>query len=295
MRIQFNSGIGYGVPVSAKWLKPCKVMNEHKNLSILSRQFWFQQGQVLGAAIAFYTCLPVPLSWTLEFRGIARMAPLVGLLVGSLLGLLDRGLQLLGMPALTGSAAIVAAGIAVTGGLHLDGVMDTADGLAVSDPQRRLQAMSDSVTGAFGVMAAISVILLKTAALSDLENYRWLALMAAAGWGRWGQLVAIIRYPYLKSTGKGAIHRGSIRSPLELLPGLLLLLAISAWQVLLDPDRWLVAAGMVLGGMAISILTGAWLNHKLGGHTGDTYGAVVEWTEALLLCLLTALEPVVSV
>lgn len=266
-------------------------MNERKSISILTRQFWFQQFQVLGAAIAFYTCLPVPLSWTLEFRGIARMAPLVGLLVGGLLGLLDTGLQLLGMPALTGSAAIVTAGIAITGGLHLDGVMDTADGLAVSDPQRRLQAMSDSVTGAFGVMAAISVILLKTAALSELESYRWLALMAVAGWGRWGQLIAIVRYPYLKSTGKGAIHRGSIRSPWELLPGLLLLFALSVGQALLDGDRWLVAAGMGLGGMAISILTGAWLNHKLGGHTGDTYGAVVEWTEALLLCLLTALEP----
>ncbi|PHM07277.1 adenosylcobinamide-GDP ribazoletransferase, partial [Nostoc sp. 'Peltigera malacea cyanobiont' DB3992] len=34
-------------------------------------------------------------------------------------------------------------------------------------------------------------------------------------------------------------------------------------------------------------LTGAWFNHKLGGHTGDTYGAVVEWTEALFLCVLT--------
>lgn len=264
-------------------------MNEHKSISILSRQFWWQQFQVLGAAIAFYTCLPVPLSWTLEFRGIARMAPLVGLLVGSLLGLVDTGLQLLGMPVLTRSAALVAAGIAITGGLHLDGVMDTADGLAVSDPQRRLQAMSDSVTGAFGVMAALCVMLLKTAALSELESDRWLALMAVAGWGRWGQLIAIVRYPYLKSTGKGAIHRGSIRSPWELLPGLVLLLALSVGQLWLASDRWLVAAGMVLGGMAISILTGAWLNHKLGGHTGDTYGAVVEWTEALLLCLLTAL------
>lgn len=266
-------------------------MHEHQKFSIWSRQFWFQQGQVLASAIAFYTCLPVPLSWTLEFRGIARMAPLVGLLVGGMLGLLDTGLLLLGMPLLTGSAAIVVAGVAMTGGLHLDGVIDTADGLAVSDPQRRLQAMSDSVTGAFGVMAAICVVLLKVAALADLENYRWLALMAALGWGRWGQLVAIVRYPYLKSTGKGAIHRGTIRSPLELLPGLVLLLALSIGQILLAPDRWLVAAGMALGGMAIAILTGAWLNHKLGGHTGDTYGAVVEWSEALLLCLLTALEP----
>jgi len=54
---------------------------------------------------------------------------------------------------------------------------------------------------------------------------------------------------------------------------------------------WIAAsvfAGDGCGGGTIAVLTGAWFNHK-GGHTGDTYGAVVEWTEALLLCLLTAL------
>ena len=265
-------------------------MSDRPSVSPLSFQFWQQQGQVVAAAIAFYTCLPVPISWTLEFRGIARVAPLIGVLVGGLVGLLDLGLQWLGMPAIARSALVVVAGIGLTGGLHLDGVMDTADGLAVPDPQRRLQVMSDSVTGAFGAMAAISVILLKTAALADLEQYRWLALMAVAGWGRWGQLVAIVRYPYLKSTGKGAIHKAEARSPLELIPGLVLLLIIGGTQILIAPDRWLIAVGMVLGGSAIAILTGAWLNYKLGGHTGDTYGAIVEWTEALLLCLLTALE-----
>jgi adenosylcobinamide-GDP ribazoletransferase len=259
-------------------------------VAIFDGQFWLKQGKVFAAAIAFYTCLPVPLSWTLEFRGIAGMAPLVGVSIGGLLGLLDLGLQWVGLPGLTRSALIVVAGIAITGGLHLDGVMDTADGLAVSDPQRRLQAMSDSVTGAFGVMAAIAVVLLKVAALTDLDSNRWAVLMATAGWGRWGQLVAIVRYPYLKSSGKGAIHQASIQSPLELLPGFLLLLGVSGVLIGLAPDRWLVGAGMALGGSAIAILSGAWLNFKLGGHTGDTYGAVVEWTEAFLLCLLTGLE-----
>ncbi|MDY6940055.1 MAG: adenosylcobinamide-GDP ribazoletransferase [Cyanobacteriota bacterium] len=255
----------------------------------MNLKFWQQQGQIIAAAIAFYTCLPVPISWTLEFRGIARVAPLIGLFVGGVLGVLDVGLQWLGMPLLTRSTLVVLAGIGITGGLHLDGVMDTADGLAVPDPQRRLQVMSDSVTGAFGAMAAICVILLKTAALADLDGSRWIALMAVAGWGRWGQLVAIVRYPYLKPSGKGAIHQ-TIRSPVDLVPGWVLLLVLGGWQILIAPDRWLVAVGMVFGGSAIAILTGAWLNYKLGGHTGDTYGAVVEWTEALLLALLTALE-----
>jgi adenosylcobinamide-GDP ribazoletransferase len=211
----------------------------------------------------------------------------MGLMIGGLLGLLDIGLHRLGMPIFTRSAGVIVTWIAITGGLHLDGAMDTADGLAVSDPQRRLQVMADSATGAFGAMTAIALLLLKTAALTELESNRWLALMAAAGWGRWGQVVAIARYPYLKPTGKGAFHKAAIRSLGDAIPSLLLLLGLSGLQVVLDQEHWLTAVGMALGGSAIALLTGAWFNHKLGGHTGDTYGAVVEWTEALLLCLLT--------
>ncbi|MBE9016672.1 adenosylcobinamide-GDP ribazoletransferase [Chroococcidiopsis sp. CCALA 051] len=239
------------------------------------------------AAIAFYTCLPIP-KLKLDFQRVARLVPLVGLIVGGILGLLDLGLFLLGVPILTRSAVVVASWMAITGGLHLDGAMDTADGLAVQDPQRRLQVMADSVTGAFGAMVAIAILLLKISALTDLDTYRPLILMAACGWGRWGQQVAIACYPYLKPTGKGAFHKAAIRSYWDLLPGLLLLLGLSGVQILLNRDRIVASLAMALGGSTIAIVTGAWLNYKLGGHTGDTYGAIVEWTEALFLCLLTA-------
>jgi adenosylcobinamide-GDP ribazoletransferase len=238
-------------------------------------------------AIAFYTCIPIPHHWQLEFRGIARWISVVGLFIGGLLALLDWGLSFLGMPLLTRSVLIVAVWIGVTGGLHLDGAMDTADGLAVLDPQRRLKVMADSHTGAFGVMAAVTILLLKSAALADISSYRWLALMAACGWGRWGQLVAIARYPYLKPNGKGALHKEAIHSTLEAVPGFVLLLCLSGLPIYLSQQGWLIAAVTSLGGGAIALLIGAWFNHKLGGHTGDTYGATVEWTEAFLLCLLT--------
>lgn len=242
-----------------------------------------------AAAIAFYTCLPVPARWPLNFQGIARYAPLVGLGIGGLLALGDQLLTVAGLPVLTRSALVVALWLAVTGGLHLDGAIDTADGLAVPVPQRRLEVMADSRTGAFGVMAAVVVLGLKTFALADIAETRWLALMAAAGWGRWGQVVAIACYPYLKPKGKGAFHKQHSRPHWDLWPGGLALLALLGGCVLLNLAPWQRLAAVALGGFALSTLTGAWLNHKLGGHTGDTYGAVVEWTEALLLCLLTAL------
>ncbi len=262
-------------------------MKKYTQPNRLGKQFWQRQGLQLAAAAAFYTSLPVPTAWALEFQGVARLAPLMGCLIGGILGGSDVGLQWLGMPPLTRSAAIAVAWVALTGGLHLDGVMDTADGLAVMDPTRRLQVMADSATGAFGAMAAIAILLLKTTALMDLTAYRWLALMVASGWGRWGQLVAIVRYPYLKPTGKGAFHKTTIRSPWALFPSLILMLGLSLIPSVMEPDRWLLSTSMGLGGLAIALLTAAWFNQKLSGHTGDTYGATVEWTEALLLCLLT--------
>ncbi|MGF1496143.1 MAG: adenosylcobinamide-GDP ribazoletransferase [Elainellaceae cyanobacterium] len=237
----------------------------------------------LAAALAFYTSLPIPTTWTLDFRSVAQFAPLVGLLLAGLLGGLDWGLAGLGLPSLTRSALVVVTWIALTGGLHLDGVMDTADGLAVPDEQRRLEVMTDSHTGAFGVMAAIALLLLKLTALSDLSQPCWFALMLAAGWGRWGQQVAIVQYPYLKPTGKGAFHKAALPSRWLLLPGMALMLAVTGLGVISGQVSWLTGAALLAGGMAIAAVTAAWFAHRLGGHTGDTYGAVVEWTEAGML------------
>lgn len=238
-------------------------------------------------AILFYTCIPLPSHWPVEFNRIARWIPCVGLLLGGLLGLIDFSLQGLGMPGLTRSVLVVGIGIALTGGLHLDGVSDTADGLAVPDPQQRLAVMQDSVTGAFGVMAVVVVLALKITALSELTQMRWLGLMLAAGWGRWGQVSAIAFYPYLKAQGKGAFHKKALKLPQDLILGLLFLLGLSMVQGFYL-NGWVALASGALGGV-IALLSGYWFHCQLGGHTGDTYGAVVEWTEALILCGLTIL------
>jgi adenosylcobinamide-GDP ribazoletransferase len=135
-------------------------------------------------------------------------------------------------------------------------------------------------------MAAVLIVLLKTLALSDLTSHRGLALILVAAWGRWGQLVAIARYPYLRPEGKGALHKTAIHSLWEAVPTLLLLGAIGGLAFAQSGERWLGVYLTTLGA-TIAILTGAWFNHKLGGHTGDTYGATVEWTETLLLVGLT--------
>jgi adenosylcobinamide-GDP ribazoletransferase len=239
------------------------------------------------AAVIFYTTIRIPFHLPLEFSRIARWSPLVGLLIGVILTTTDLILNFVGIPIFTRSVIIVAFWIGLTGGLHLDGVMDTADGLAVLDPQRRLQVMQDSVTGAFGVMAGVILLLLKIAALTDLSLDGSIGLILAAGWGRWGQVAAIAFYPYLKPTGKGAVHKQTIRLPQDIFLGLFLLWGVTGLWLIFHSHHLGIALGLGFLGNAIALSIGFWFYHQLGGHTGDTYGAVVEWTEALFLCCLT--------
>ena len=136
-------------------------------------------------------------------------------------------------------------------------------------------------------MVAIAILGLKTLALAELATGRGWVLVAALVWGRWGQVVAIARYPYLRPEGKGALHREHLRSPQDWLLGLALALVLHGlwgWQ---NPDQLLLVGLSFGGGLNLALVTGAWLARRLGGHTGDTYGATVEWTETLLLCLAT--------
>jgi adenosylcobinamide-GDP ribazoletransferase len=241
----------------------------------------------LLAALTFYTCFPVSPNFQLDFSRIARWAPVIGLLLGAGLGLVDLGLDSLNVPSLTRSAIVVVLWIWWTGGLHLDGAMDAADGLAVQDPDRRLIVMSDSVTGAFGAMVSVVIILLKTCALTEITHDRLWILPLAAGWSRWGQVLAIALYPYLKIQGKGAFHRQGMNIPQDISIGLACIVAVTSCQIYLQPAHGLSIAIRAVASCGIAILTGYYFDRRLGGHTGDTYGAIVEWTETFILCLCT--------
>jgi adenosylcobinamide-GDP ribazoletransferase len=224
----------------------------------------------------------------LDFSRIARWAPLIGLAIGGVLAGADYGLVRLEMPLVVRSTVIVLLWLGLTGGLHLDGAMDTADGLAVTSPERRLIAMADSLTGAFGVMTAIGILGLKVVSLSAISrDSRWIILLMVPAVARWAQVLAVSLYPYLKSEGKGAMHSKGVEPWPDLLGGLAALLIVTIGQVLLQPHYWLVVVGVLGVGLGLSYPVGKYFDRCFGGHTGDTYGAVVEWMEAIGLCLLS--------
>ena len=158
-------------------------------------------------------------------------------------------------------------------------MLDCGDGLGAG--KRCLEAMEDSRIGASGLVAGVLLLLLKAAALLDLAGSAApAALIWSAFWGRLAPLIAIDRFPYLRPGGSAAFHREMSQGLYqELIPAgicFALLLGLS----LLIPGLPLPAG---ISGLIPAVLLPLWLGKKLGGHSGDSYGACVEWTEALAL------------
>jgi adenosylcobinamide-GDP ribazoletransferase len=235
----------------------------------------------LAGAWVFYSVLPAWPGVTPRFERIARFGPLIGLVLGGVQGLfwwLSAGWMPLGAQV----ALVLALGLALTGGLHIDGAMDTADGLGAGP--RALEAMADSRVGASGVQALVVLLLLRAGALLCLAAAAPLALLWAAFWGRVAPLLAMQWYPYLREQGSAGFHRQHWRGlAKELAPALLVLalaLGLAAWA------RWPWPQGV---GLLPAILVPVWFGRRLGGHSGDSYGACVEWTESLALLLMALL------
>ncbi|MFM8543773.1 MAG: adenosylcobinamide-GDP ribazoletransferase [Vulcanococcus sp.] len=235
----------------------------------------------LAGAWIFYSVLPLPPGITPRFERIARFAPWVGAVIGLAEALLWLGLTPAGP--LAQIPLVLALGIALSGGLHLDGAMDTADGLSAG-PHRCLEAGEDSRVGASGVQAALLLLLVRSGALALLAAQAPVALVWAAVWGRVAPLVAMQAFPYLRAEGgSAAFHRRHWRGwARELAPSLLLLAGLSGAALGLGWPTW---AGLGWCGVLPALLVPWALGCRLGGHSGDSYGACVEWTQSACLLL----------
>jgi adenosylcobinamide-GDP ribazoletransferase len=156
--------------------------------------------------------------------------------------------------------------------------------------ERCLEAMDDSRVGASGVQALVLVLLLRAAGLAALAAAAPWALVWAAVWGRIAPLLAIQAFPYLREQGTAGFHRRHWQGlGAELRPALLRLVLLTGLARALGqgPWWWLGWLGVIPAWLV------PWsLGRRLGGHSGDSYGACVEWTTSWTLLLL-ALGPVV--
>jgi adenosylcobinamide-GDP ribazoletransferase len=206
--------------------------------------------------------------------------PLIGLALGGLLAGADVALQpILGQS--VRDVLLVALLATLTGALHLDGVIDTFDGLfAGADRERRLAIMRDPWAGSYGVVAVVLVLAMKLAALSSLPpSIRSVALIIAPCLGRWGIVFATGTFPYARPEGMGRAFKESIRLQHVILAGAIALYAAWVGAGLAGLLLWLTVGSSV-------IVAARLISARLGGLTGDTYGAICELTEAAVLVAL---------
>lgn len=236
-------------------------------------------------ALSFLTILPVRLRQPPAPGDSGRAAawyPIVGLMIGFFVAAiwwLTRHI----FPPLPAAALTLAVWILLTGGLHLDGLADCCDGmLNPAGTERRLEIMRDPRLGGFGVIGLGMTLILKTAALVSLPHGMpgLLAIPLAAAGGRWLVLLAG-RQKLARPGGMGADFKLGLQ-PAALLWGAVIPLALAALggtQGLAALLSALLAAGGVI------LLA----RRRIGGVTGDVFGAVVELGELAVLLAYSAI------
>jgi adenosylcobinamide-GDP ribazoletransferase len=233
--------------------------------------------RTLRIAFGLMTTLPVklPNDWSAGDSGRASVwYPFVGLIIGALTWLSWKGAAFVFPPLVAGVTTLIV-WVALTGGLHLDGLADCCDGLFASvSPERRVEIMKDPHIGAFGVIGLILVLFLKAAALASLTPVSSPGILLAASLARWCILPAGLM-PLARPSGMGADFASGFRRS-SILWGALIPVAL---MVMLGPPG--VLSALTGAGTAALIL---WLAKlRIGGVTGDVFGMIVEIVETTVL------------
>lgn len=233
-----------------------------------------------GLAWRLLTAIPMPLlpeDFGRPAGPAAAYYPLVGLILGLLLAGADQLLARF-LPQGVAAALLLTIWVGSTGLLHLDGFMDSCDGLLPPrEPARRLEIMKDSRVGAFGVAGAILLLLVKVQGLAALPAPdRWPGLVVIPALARWSMAWVMARYPLARAEGLGLFFGRGLGWRQV---GLASLITVAATLSLFGlPGLILIAITW-----ATATLVARWAVARIGGLSGDVYGAICELTEAILL------------
>ena len=236
------------------------------------------------AAVRFLTVLPIPgTAGNAEddLAGGVPLFPVVGALIGVVAAAAAFGLGkvLPPMPASVLAAILLAA---VSGGLHLDGLSDTADGFfSARTRERMLEIMRDSHVGAMGVIAIVCVLLLKVAALASVPRpTMWRAAFLMPLAGRCALVVTMALLPYARAEGGLGTVFYRRRPRLAALWAIAVLAGVGYLALGIVG---LIAAGASL---MVTMAFAAYTYRKIRGTTGDTLGAACELAEVVPALIL---------
>ncbi len=240
--------------------------------------------KTFALALQFLTRVPVTVAFTATDKQLGQSVlyfPLVGLMMGAVLTAIAVGMNTL--PVTLQAAILLSVWVIITGGLHLDGLADSADAWvgAPGDRQKTLAIMKDPAAGPVAVIILILVLLLKwNALLQILSTHNFQPLLISPLLGRTALLLLMLSTPYVRKKGLGE----KMKHYVPTMPAQIVVAAVLSGTFFI--------AGLLplalMGGVLICLRYAA--IQRVGGMTGDLYGAAVELVELSVLLGLAVYE-----
>lgn len=242
-------------------------------------------------ALSMYSKIPVPqVEWSEEkMKYVLCFFPVVGVIEGGLFVLLWMLLHRFSFGAVFQAAVLTAFPVCITGGIHMDGFLDTVDALSSwQSKERRLEILKDSHTGAFAIMGGVLYLLLYAGGVAEIQSLRT-ALMVGAGFFL-SRILSAGSLSLLKNAKKEGLAYTFMSSA-----------HISRTRLVLVAEL-LIAAGILMdiylaGAALMGILAGiVWIYYwkmsyrQFGGITGDLAGFFLQVCELVMLYGIVILE-----
>jgi adenosylcobinamide-GDP ribazoletransferase len=240
----------------------------------------------LRLATALLTRVPMPHPDGATPAGLARAQrafPLVGAMIGLVVGLVDLSLLKVGVPALAAAALALGASAALTGALHEDGLADVGDGFGGGrDRAAKLSIMRDSRLGTYGAMVLLVGFSARLSALASLPAAAIIpGLVVAHALGRAAIPALAASLPFARDDGLG---KSAGRPDTATAITAIVIAVVLALLCLATKEALLAMVVTVAGAAAMAVL--AW--RQIGGVTGDVFGAAEQVVETAVLVMLAA-------
>jgi len=246
------------------------------------------------AALSFLTIIPLPRRREASPEEVGRSIayfPVVGIIIGLILAGLSWLLGLF-LPSAVVNGLLIVSLVAISGALHLDGFVDTCDGIAGHKTvEARWRVMHDSRAGAFGIVGVFLLLLVKYVSLNSVpENLLMATLVLMPVMSRWVMVYAVFAYPYARPAGLGkAFKQEASWQSFAVATVITVVVAIGLARWANVTCFYLAGLAIMFGIWVIVVAMAAYLKRKFAGLTGDTYGAINEVAEVCVLifvCLL---------
>lgn len=235
------------------------------------------------AAFSCFSAIPMPyISWDDDtMRFMMAAFPLVGVVIGCLLGLWWQVADVLGFGLLLRSVGLTLIPIVVSGGIHMDGFADVIDAHAShADQARRREILKDPHAGAFAIVGVCSYLLASVAFVSEVTAGHLLTLCCVPVVSRCLSGLATVLLRPARTSGMYAAERGSADRRVSVVILGVLLVSMGTLLCLCDP---VVGLSMIAAAAVTLAVVKSYANRAFGGMSGDLAGFFLQVAELLMI------------